>query len=31
MKVMSKFRVYQKKSITSIINEKKLLENLHHA
>jgi hypothetical protein len=28
MKVMSKFKVYQKKSITSVINEKKLLENL---
>jgi len=30
MKIMSKFKVYQKKSITSVINEKKLLENLNH-
>ena len=30
MKIMSKFRVHQKKSVTSVINEKKLLENLHH-
>jgi len=31
MKIMSKFKVHEKKSITSIINEKKLLENLHHS
>jgi serine/threonine protein kinase len=30
MKIMSKFKVYQKKSITSVMNEKKLLENLRH-
>ena len=30
MKIMSKFKVYQKKSITSVINEKTLLENLSH-
>ena len=30
MKIMSKFKVYQKKSITSVMNEKKLLENLNH-
>jgi protein kinase A len=31
MKIMSKFKVYQKKSITSVMNEKKLLENLRHS
>jgi serine/threonine protein kinase len=30
MKIMSKFKVHQKKSITSVMNEKKLLENLNH-
>ncbi len=30
MKIMSKFKVYQKKSITSVMNEKKILENLCH-
>ena len=30
MKIMSKFKVHQKKSITSVMNEKKLLENLRH-
>ena len=30
MKIMSKFKVYQKKSVTSVMNEKKLLENLRH-
>jgi len=30
MKIMSKYKVYQKKSITSVMNEKKLLENLRH-
>lgn len=30
MKIMSKFKVYSKKSITSVMNEKNLLENLNH-
>ncbi len=30
MKIMSKFKVYQKKSITSVMNEKRLLENLNN-
>jgi serine/threonine protein kinase len=30
MKIMSKYRVYQKKSVTSVMNERKLLESLRH-
>ena len=30
MKIMSKYKVYSKKSITSVMNEKYLLENLNH-
>ena len=31
MKIMPKYKVYMKKSITSILNEKKILENLNHS
>jgi serine/threonine protein kinase len=31
MKIMSKFKVYQKKSITSVLNEKNILENLDNS
>ena len=30
MKEMEKYKIYQKKSVTSVMNEKKLLENLRH-
>jgi len=30
MKIMSKFKIYHKKSIASVMNEKRLLENLRH-
>jgi hypothetical protein len=30
MKIMSKYKIYQKKSVTSVMNEKKLLEILRH-
>jgi serine/threonine protein kinase len=28
MKIMSKYKVYQKKSVTSVLNEKNIIENL---